>query len=97
MKRVGQPIKERKEREVVGYKCRFCGEENDLIQLFAETAYGHGHVVNIDGEVEERETDDYGNFEITGYQCNHCDREGNSVEDMVEPVFEGGENGNEES
>ncbi len=92
MKRVGQPVKveEEKEKEVVGYKCKFCGGYDCLIQLAQETVYSSGRVIDIDGSVDDYESDDYDNFQVNGFRCSECGQEGNYLEEMIAPVFEGG-------
>ena len=64
------------------YWCKHCQALNSGVVKFQETGYGMATLVNMDEDLDNQETEDYGNFEITSYMCTACDYEGATIDEV---------------
>ena len=69
-------------------KCRYCGEEDQIIADYTSTNYGKAVVTNRDCELNDYEIYETEDFKITAFKCGNCDREGIELNDLIYSVEE---------
>ena len=66
------------------YYCRFCGSESSIMASYSETRYGTACVTNVDGELDDYDSDgDCDNFQVESYTCKECGEESNDLSNLI--------------
>jgi hypothetical protein len=64
-------------------RCRSCGCENSIRADYTEEVYGTASVINSDGDLDDYDNNDSGEFTVTGYRCIECDVESSILEEVI--------------
>ncbi len=88
MQAIKNEVVDIEELEVTGYRCKFCGALNSGMADYSEVGYGTASLKNLDGELEDPETNDYDNFQISGYRCIECNEDEHRIDDIFEPIYD---------
>jgi DNA-directed RNA polymerase subunit RPC12/RpoP len=63
--------------------CARCGAENSISALYSERNYGHAHVINREGELDDYDGDDSDDFLVHSYTCCDCGAEEDHLENLI--------------